>query len=103
MLKCDDYSAVIVKWFTCNGLRANDYSAVILKPKQHNDMRKTGQILGGGVCARYACAIRLWRFRIIASFGSLSSASTNDVRCQRSQERLNSQSLVGQEFEEALR
>jgi hypothetical protein len=61
MLKCDDYSAVIVKWFTCNGLRANDYSAVILKPKQHNDMRKTGQILGGGS----VCALRV-RHQVVA-------------------------------------
>jgi hypothetical protein len=104
MLKCDDYSAVIVKWFACNGLRANDYSAVMLKSKQHNDMRKIGRILGGGnVCALRVRCQRVWRFRIIASFGSLSSASTDDVWCQRSQERLNSQSLVGQEFEEALR
>jgi hypothetical protein len=56
MLKCDDYSAVIVKWFTCNGLRANDYSAVMLKSKQHNDMPKIGQILGGG---RNVCALRV--------------------------------------------
>jgi hypothetical protein len=57
MLKCDDYSAVIVKWFTCNGLRANDYSAVMLKSKQHNDMRKIGQILGGGECVRATRAL----------------------------------------------
>jgi hypothetical protein len=52
MLKCDDYSAVIVKWLACNRLRANDYSAVILNFKQRKEMRQIVIFLGrGDVCA----------------------------------------------------
>jgi hypothetical protein len=52
MLIFNDYSAVIVKSFSCNNLRANDYSAVIVKCELHKDLRKIASILAIASCAR---------------------------------------------------
>jgi hypothetical protein len=68
MLKCDDYSAVIVKWFACNGLRANDYSAVMVKSKRRKEMRQIISFLDGGDVCALSARLRRADSRIIARF-----------------------------------
>jgi hypothetical protein len=61
MAKFDDYSAVIVKSFSCNNLRANDYSAVILKSKRHKDMWQIGPFSVDPLCVRASRALSAGR------------------------------------------
>jgi hypothetical protein len=59
--KFDDYSAVIVKSFNYNNLRANDYSAVILKSKRHKDMWRIGPLSVDPLCVRAPRALSAGR------------------------------------------
>ena len=52
MLKFDDYSAVMFKWFPCKGLRANDYSAVMVKSNWGKELRNFGLFCGDPWCVR---------------------------------------------------